>query len=67
MTLLADGSLSQPWSMLVTDQVFLVTGCHAPLRAAQPAAVGVVAWSTVAAQLARTFSASADGVPGSAV
>jgi hypothetical protein len=26
MTLLAGGSLSQPWSRLVTDQVFLVTG-----------------------------------------
>lgn len=33
----------------------------------QSAVVGVAAWSMVAAQLARTFSASADGVPGSAV
>lgn len=37
MTLLAGGSLSQPWSRLVTDQVFLVIGCVLLLAAAAPA------------------------------
>jgi hypothetical protein len=37
MTLLATGSLSQPWSRLVTDQVFLVTGGVLLLAAAAPA------------------------------
>jgi hypothetical protein len=36
MTLLATGSLSQPWSRLVTDQVFLVTGGVLLLAAAAP-------------------------------
>ncbi len=36
MTLLAGGSLSQPWSRLVTDQVFLVTGGVLLLAAAAP-------------------------------
>ncbi len=37
MTLLAGGSVSQPWSRLVTDQVFLVIGCVLLLAAAAPA------------------------------
>jgi len=37
MTLLAAGSLSQPWSRLVTDQVFLVTGGVLLLAVAAPA------------------------------
>jgi hypothetical protein len=37
MTLLATGSLAQPWSRLVTDQVFLVTGCILLLASATPA------------------------------
>lgn len=36
MTLLAGGSLSQPWSRLVTDQVFLVLGGVLLLAAAAP-------------------------------
>jgi hypothetical protein len=36
MTLLASGSLSQPWSRLVTDQVFLVTGGVLLIAAAAP-------------------------------